>query len=302
LGANVLQTLRSLGLRAAVLLFSSSFFGAPGLTQPAACTGSLPNHLPLGSFDFQTNSRVERSNDLQFPFQSVSCVINNDTSYEVYVNWPIAGVHGWIPPKQTLPSVPRLSGTNKAIQLKSCIEYGNRGDTTAAQFFGFDREKLLTDAETRVGCRKAIKVSYAGKALTSSLRDVVLKLKLFLVSDVTRPQVSMLELNGGVGVVRTGEDSYVSFLVYEIKRYKQSDGQPESITLKPSFEGDNEILLPAFNQKYREPVRMRPQGEISFAFAGGRDFVLSYASYQLFDQSSRLVASIDFPVFIPTAR
>jgi hypothetical protein len=63
----------------------------------ARCPGPNYNPHPYGNFDFETNSRVERANYQKYKFEIVSCVVNHDKVYPIYVRWFIPGFNGWVP-------------------------------------------------------------------------------------------------------------------------------------------------------------------------------------------------------------
>jgi len=114
-----------------------------------------PHPHPYGSYNFETNSlHTETSNlpDLldagDYKYGIVSCVSNPDKSYPLYVRWLIPDLNGWVLPEDILNSSARLTNDKTAVQLKGCLEYGSRGDTTGANFSGLMADKLRVDDAT----------------------------------------------------------------------------------------------------------------------------------------------------------
>lgn len=276
-----------------VAFFALTF---PSETFSASCHGPNPEPHPYGTFTFHTNSRLDPIAQGNFRYGVISCVDHNDPLNDLKVHWLIPGPHGWVPPAEILESVPRMRIDDKVSQLKGCILYGERGDTTSGTFFGIDGDERRVEDEAKRGCRAAVE---SGPPSPSGIGDILLKIKNFFPSDARNPKNTMLQLDGSVGIKRTGIDSYSSFFEYEVKPYANSRGSVENVSVRPVFRGAAEGLLSSFNKYNGESRRLEAKGRISFEVFGVNSPLLAYASYDLYEQDNQLVGGIDFPVFVP---
>lgn len=268
---------------------------APAAAQPVDCLGPVKDPHPIGPFNFESNSRLDPMAFGEYRFGITSCVKNNDTANPLYVRWLIPGPHGWVPSRQTLESAPRLSKDDKVVQMKGCLQYGNRGDTTHGLFFGTEADKSRIDDEGKRGCRAA--ASQPQTAGSDILGNILLRIRNFFPSDATRPQATMLQLDGTVAIEAAGQTRYTSIFTYRVTRY-QSDGSPSDVTLLPVFRGGAEALLPAFRKSNGPASRLGGDGRIAFEVVEVGNPQLVYASYEFRDREGRVVGSIDFPVFV----
>lgn len=136
------------------LLFSLLVVAASPTFAQSQCAGPIPDSHNYGTYNFETNSRLEPNNFGNFKFGIVSCIRNTkDDVFELYVNWLIPGPRGFVPPHETLLSLPRLVIDDKVAPLKGCLQYANRGDFTYAHFLGSKDDQRFVDDETSRGCR-----------------------------------------------------------------------------------------------------------------------------------------------------
>jgi hypothetical protein len=268
----------------------------------APCSGPNKMHHSYGNFDFETNSRADPVKFRQYKAGLVSCVSNNDKTNPLYAHWLIPGPRGWVPANDKLESTPRLIENEKVEQFGGCLRYGNRGDTTSANFLGIASDRSAVDEEKKNGCR-ATTPSSGAQAKEATIEDIVLKIRNFFPSNSKEPQATMLQLDGEVGIKTTGPNQYQSFFRYVLSRYKDtSGGAIERMSVRPAFRGALETLLQSYVKDNPPRLKMREKGYIAFAVSGIEAPVLRYASYEIYDQNEQLVGAIDFPVFVSSRK
>jgi hypothetical protein len=108
----------------------------------------------------------------------------------------------------------------------------------------------------------------------------------------------MLQFDGQAAILPTGPGQYSSDLTYKVSQYQGSEGVVSDISVFPAFRGPAEQLLPAFNRSNSEPIKIGSEGRITFNVADVRNPELYYASYEIYDREKRLIAAIEFPVFV----
>src|SRR5207253_1768943 len=133
---------------------------------------------------------------------------NTTDAYPLDVNWLIPGPHGWIPPQESLPSIPRLITDDKVAPLKGCLQYANRGDFAYGSFLGSKDDQRLVDEESRRGCHSAASIPV--KAPDDFLQKIFLQFRNFFPSDTKDPKSTMLQINGSVAIETIGDTSYRS--------------------------------------------------------------------------------------------
>jgi hypothetical protein len=291
---SMVRTVRQLAHASFViaLLWSASAARA----QSDSCPGPNKEPHPYGTFTFQTNSRLDPLTSGPYKFGVVSCVNHNDPINPLYVHWLIPGPHGWVPAREKLESVLRMTNNDNVQQLKGCLLYGNRGDTTYGTFFGIDGDTDRVDDETKRGCRAAVESNVPRPGLIDSIFQ---KFRNFFPSDIRNPQKTMLQIDGEMGIQWKTSNHYISFVSYEVGPYQGSEGSVEGITARPVFRGPTASLLPAFSKANEQTIRIGRKGTIAFEADVG-DPRLAYASYDLYVGDNNLVAGIAFPVFVST--
>ena len=291
--------------RISLYLTIFAVMGGPCSAQSASCPGPLlqPHPHPFGTFNFETDSVYDAATRLpgvisggDFQFGIVSCVTNPDPSNPLRVNWLIPGPDGWVQPSDRLYSVPRLTNATNPLQLSGCLEYGNQGNTTQGKFFGLSDDQPKIDDEHRRGCRAVIVDPRPSKI--TSIKDIILKFINYIPSDTKNAAKTMLKLEGTVGVRRIEENTYTSFVSYQITKTAGSAGSPEAIRFRPIFRGLTESLLPAFFKKNGADVKASSKGAISFDVFGVTNPQLLYASYAIIGENSEVVGSVRLPVFV----
>jgi hypothetical protein len=167
-----------------------------------------------------------------------------------------------------------------------------------ATFLAIDGDQRQVDDEHQRGCRAAVENPNPS---SSFIQDILFKIKNYFPSDSKNPKSTMLQLDGVVGIKKINSASYDSFFEYEVKPYLNSQGSPDSVTVRPAFAGAAEALLPAFNKQNEKPITLGSKGRISFTVQDVGSPQLAYASYDLYtqDQDREPVAGINFPIFVP---
>jgi hypothetical protein len=176
------MTVRITIFGASLGIVAASLFSAAA-AQPNECSGpnkATHSHPP---FSFETNSRVVPIDELSstpaglYKYGIVSCISNKDLSYPIEANWLVPGPDGWVPAGEKLDSVPHLIRDESYLQLKGCLEYGNRGEVTKGAFFGTEYDKKIVEEENRLGCRAA--VTRVQQTSDGVLGNFLLKLRTF---------------------------------------------------------------------------------------------------------------------------
>ncbi|UQS16599.1 hypothetical protein [Pseudomonas sp. HS6] len=276
-----------------------NFVSVPAFSQDwTLCEGPIVKHHHLGNFNLETNSRIEEYKDTnQYKFAIISCVSNNDKEYPIFVNWRTPRRTGWIPAGQKIDTPVLLVVKNDVEQLDGCLEYGNRGDFTSAPFFGTEADKKSIDLEKTNGCRAAATSRISASETT--IENIILKFRSFFPSDVSRPDTTMLQIDGEVGIKKTGDNQYQSFFNYEVAPYKDSkNGVIKSITIKPAFSGPTEGLTEWFFKSNQKTANLASKGIIKFDVSEVNNPSLTYASYELYSEKNELIAAIELPVYI----
>lgn len=303
--------MRLLNLRnTAAAIAAAAACGASPLAAQDGCGGQLNDPHPLGAFDFDTNSnmvpteKVDPPIPLQatFPFAVVPCVRNNKSN-ALRVRWIIPDVSGWVPAHVTKYWLPRLHVNDRLAPMKGCLEYGNRGDTTRAAFWGADEDKALIEVETFSGCRAtATRYQGQGPVVKGGLFDKFqIPFRDFFPSDGANPDKTMIKIDGRVGIYREGTGSIIA-LEYTAARYGEgSSGVVGDIALQPSDNFPRE-LLSAFREQNERQVRLQDQGIVTMFVRDTGVSTFTYASYDVLDRNSQIVGSLAFPVLIHPPR
>jgi hypothetical protein len=271
--------------------------GVPALAQGMPCPGPNPQPHPYGSQNFTTNSRVGPPPLPGYKAGIVSCVTHDDPLNPLYVRWVIPGPHGYVPPKRRLESVARATNLDKPPQLKGCLLFGERGETTEGVFIGIEGDDRRAEDEQKRGCRAV--VAAPARPAPSGIQGFIQRIINWWPSDASRPRATLMQFDGTVAIERRGDNGYASTVTYSLTPYEGSEGSAADITARPVFRGDTEALLPAFNESNRPPLKLSEKGEIRFVVASVPNPRLGYASYEMLDRTQKVVGSIDIPVFIP---
>lgn len=266
--------------------------------QNAGCPGQLFQQHLLGEFNFDTNSRQQATKVDGFKSEIVACVKNHDKQYPLHVDWLIPGPHGWAPPENILESAARLIADERVRPYPGCISYGNRGDTDRGQFFGTGSDEDKVKDEKERGCRAA-SARPAEAGTPGPLRLIQLVFRNFFPSDGKRPRETLMQMEGSVQVLPQSPSSYSSVVAYTMRRYDDSEGNATDITFRPAFRGEAQPLLSAFNRRNDGAVKGSPEGRIAFDVTEVLNPRLVYSSYDVLDRAGNVVASIDFPLFVP---
>ena len=283
--------------RAAVAIVGGLVFTvcSAAAQQTSQCAGPINDPHPHGVFDFDTNARLEPTTQAFYKFAIIPCVKNNKANF-LRIRWLIPDVFGWVPPNVTKYWVPRLVKDENVFQLKGCLEYGNRGDMTHAAFLGTGEDKPSVKREETQGCRATVvRYDLPKEGLIEKLQFLF---REYFPTDSSKPDSTMLRVEGSVGVENVESDQYTSVVLYQAVRHEGSEGVIQEMTLRPSFKGAAEQLLSAYSQKNLKEIKLGEKGVIAFDVRNVKNPVLTYASYEFYDRKGDLVGALSFPVFV----
>src|ERR1700730_17345527 len=274
----------------------------PIRAQSPACSGDMnkPHPHPYGPFNFETNSRREPITASQFKFKIISCVRNPDPNNYLSVRWLIPGPKAYVPRNDILDSQPRRTTEETSPELEGCLEYGDRGDTRTAPFYGLATDVPDVANEKTHGCRAAAARVQREPAQSGGLRleNFFDLFRIFLPSDTQKPSSTMLELEGAVGVKVISATSYISSFAFKVRPHGENEGSAANVTIRPNFQGSAEPLLAAFRANNRDTTRLNQVDALTFEVSEIVDPHFRYASYGLYDQNEKLVAEVDLPIFV----
>lgn len=283
--------------RLAVLALAASFplFAPACLAAP--CTGQVPQHHPTDPFAFDTNSHVETGSRLHFDI----CIHNPDPKFYLRFAWFVPDWAGFAPPADGIegkhyPTDPKTV----PLVLKSCIEYGNAGALTTAQFYGDADQKQAAGREDQSACRPAAPVKSAAQS-GGGLEPINYAFRLFFPSENRNAEATMLAFAAHYTLQPEGS-GYSSAIIYELTRAPgRPEGDPEAIVMKPILSGAAERLAGfLYDQNPSGSIRLAKEGNsLLFRVKEGRSWQLAHVSLQFLDRSGVQVARTQIPVFVP---
>lgn len=263
------------------------------------CAGPVKDPHHLGHYDFVTNARLEPSGNAFNKVAIIPCVKNNKPSF-LWIRWFVFDVAGFVPPNAALDFGPRLARHENAVfdDLKSCLEYGNIGETTKVGVLVRGEDKASIEKEAKDGCRETAvryELPKEGEGVVEKLQHFF---RLFIPSDRRDADRTMLRMEGTIGVSISKVNQYTSYVSYKVFNYEGSKGVVGEVTLRPSFRGPAAQLQRAYDAKNPEMVKLSEGGTIAFEVDDVRNPILTYASYEILDRKGELVGSLPFPVFV----
>jgi hypothetical protein len=280
-----------LAVAASFSLFASACLAAP-------CTGQIPQHHPTDPFAFDTNSHAENTPRLHFDV----CIFNPDPKFYLRFAWFVPDWAGFAPPADGIegkhyPADPKIV----PMVLKSCIEYGNAGALTTAEFFGDADEKQAAGREDQAACKPAAPVKSAALS-GGDLEPIQYAFRLFFPSDNRNAEATMLALFANYTLKPEGPLGYSSTIDYKLTRAPgRPDGDPQAIVMKPILSGAAERLTSFLNaQNPSGTIRLGEGGNpLLFRVKEAKSWQLVQASLQFLDPSGVQVARTQIPVFVP---
>jgi hypothetical protein len=187
--------------------------------------------------------------------------------------------------------------TDQAIQVGSCLRYGDAGATKRAMMLvpqaGAD-EFLRHDPGD---CKRT-----AQNAIPSGpypIEDFAQSVVNFFPSRAKESKATMLMFSATVGIEVKAKDRYISYINYGMQPYGKSEGNAEQIVFEPEFPTASAYLFSDFTRKYGKAIKGASKGEISFIVSEVSKGQLSYTSLGVHDSTGNRVGSISVPVFIP---
>ena len=113
-------------------------------SQAADCKGDTRQEHHVGNFNFVTSSWVE---DVGTMRRYVSCVGNLDANSDLLVTWYIAGPFKSYVPSEESAETPRMRADTNTRPVAGCIQYGNAGERTPAEFLGSSSHGCVDDGQ-----------------------------------------------------------------------------------------------------------------------------------------------------------
>jgi hypothetical protein len=279
-----------LALAASLALFAPACLAAP-------CTGQTPQHHPTDPFAFDTNSHVENAPRLHFDV----CIFNPDPKFYLRFAWFVPDWAGFAPPADGIEGKHYPDPKAVPMVLKSCIEYGNAGALTTAQFFGDADEKQAADREDQSSCKPAAPVRSASLS-GSDLEPFDYEFRLNFPSENANAEATMLALSAHYTLKPEGSSGYSSAIAYKLTRAPgRPEGDPQAIVMKPILSGAAERLTGfLYDQNPSGGIRLGEGGDrLLFRVKEGKSWHLAHASLQFLDRSGVQVARTQIPVFVP---
>lgn len=232
----------------------------------------------------------------------MSCVANLDAGTDLFVNWFVPGPFKQYVPADEATVTPRLRDDLNARVIESCIEYGNLGEITKADFIG------TTDDQHNNG-----NIPKCGQTYSETTRIEPVKkslpangwfdeIRIFFPSDLSNPHDTMLEVSGKIGLKVNGNgDGYTSFFDYEAKQYKdRPKGEIDQVSIQPFFPLRGEVFSAAFLSSNKEQATsLSKSGQITFNVEGSTNqkWRVVDALYEFRDKQDRVLAAIPIPLF-----
>jgi hypothetical protein len=276
------------GLATCLALVATSCWAAP-------CTGQTPQHHPTDPFAFDTNSHVEYKPRLHLDV----CIHNPDPKYYLRFAWFVPDWAGFAPPANGIegrhfPADPKAA----PVVLNSCIEYGNAGSLTTADFLGDADEKQAADLEDKSACKPPAPVKTAS---VSDLEPIDYAFHLFFPSENGNAEATMLAFDAKY-VLKPEGSGYSSTVDYRLSRAPdRPEGDPKAIVMRPLLTGAAEGLTKfLYSQNSSGTIHLGEEGNpVLFQVKEGRGWKFAHATLQFLDRSGVQVARAEIPVFVP---
>jgi hypothetical protein len=270
------------------------------------CDGTTEQPHEVGTnYKFLTNAKVEPIPGSAYD-RYVSCVFNPDLSNDIHITWFIPGPYDtWVLANHSQPW-PRRQPIGPSSVLVGCIEYGNLGETTAAEYVGSDADAADENKEDERKCVIEAKGQSAGEkkqgkehGLNNPLESFKDGFSVYFPSNPSKAHDTMLRMAGNLAVVKKDDKTYLSLMEYSLSRAEgRPDGSTKGIKLRPQFTGAAEMVLPYFKNHYPEDVQLSDNKEVAFTVSGGSEWRLSSGMYQILDSDNKQLAAIRIPLFV----
>jgi hypothetical protein len=172
------------------------------------------SHVELGDYEY-TKCITPKSQMRKGEFWRIDrCVYNPDSKFPFHFSWFVPEWEAWVPPNCVLEYPHYLPDPVKpgppATQIKpatklitSCIEYGNVGRMTAAQYLGDQAEQQAAIGEDQTQCKPLAPLK--ASSAETPLRPLAFEADLFFPSDAVHPEQTMLTLAATYSIVVDGK-------------------------------------------------------------------------------------------------
>ncbi|MER9663337.1 hypothetical protein [Mesorhizobium sp. M0134] len=281
------------------MLAASLVVGVVSAEAKTCDEGDTRQEHHVGNFNFVTSSWVEKKGKLR---RYISCVKNLDPNSDLLVTWFIAGpFQTYVPATVELPT-PRLRDDISPRPVRGCIQYGNLGERTPAEFMG------TADDEERNGkegnCAPATQVGNEPQGTDLPPDGWQDDVRVFFPSDPDDPHDTMLEVTGKIGIAPipggvTG-GGFQSFFAYSAKQYEgRKLGKVEDVTVTPVFPIKSDFFAAAFFKENKEATGLSRDGSISFDVLApfSNAWRPAPAFYEFRDKHGRVLGAIPMPLF-----
>jgi hypothetical protein len=327
-GASLSQTNRGVASMAAAqtrpqLLCSLVLLLLGSQTVPSfadGCDGTTEQTHEIGTnYKFVTNAKVEPITGSAYS-RYVSCVFNPDLNNDILITWFIPGPYEtWVLANHSEPW-PRRQPIGPSSVLVGCIEYGNLGERTVAEYTGSDGDAADENKEDEKNCVIKAKGQSAGENKPTSagekkpaaaagekkqgsnnpIESFKDDFSVYFPSNPSKPHDTMLKMAGNLGIVKKDDTNYLSVMEYTLSQAEgRPDGSTKGIKLRPQFTGAAEMVLPYFKKFHpEEDIQLSDNKEVVFAVSGGSEWRLSSGTYEILDSDNKKLAAIRIPLFV----
>ncbi len=300
-----------------VLVTVGAFVVPEQASRAQQCEGPTFQYHGTKPLPFDTNSHLEYGNSSSAGCISKSsksqrsdlwrvdrCVYNPDDKVDFHFSWFVPDWESYVPPHCALEYPHFLDAENPKVKPKvdlitSCIEYGNAGQVTTAQYLGDEHEKDAAAKEDESKCRSP---SAPTSSSDPDLRTIDFDIELFFPSDSSKAEETMLAMEGHYTLVTKGDEAYFSQFSYKlVPAREKSKGDPEAITMKTQLSGKAEPLSKfRTTQNIADGVRLTSGGEVPLLGVPGKaPWQLVQGTLDFLDGFGKRVARAQIPLFAP---
>lgn len=261
----------------------------------ADCAGETRQEHHIGNFDFVTSSWVEPVGERM---RYVSCVANLDEGSDLLVHWFIPGPYKSYVPSSKAVSTPRLRDDVEPRPVTGCLQFGQLGELTNADFLGTkdDQEK-----NGNGDCERQVAEKIFTKAAALPDNDYADELVAYFPSDAEDPYNTMLHLRGKIGIVTDGS-MYRNFFEYQVGPLEgREKGKVSDVRVEPFFPGSAEIAYAFYKDAGTDFSKvLNPSGYIAFDVVGKSldHWKAVEAYYQFLDKNNNIVAVVPMPLLL----
>lgn len=280
-----------------VLIFLSvARLGAAEAIEEYCSGGIKQEHNPSQNYQFRTFSRTIDNGDFSIGLMCVQNIREEDIS----IDWFIPNLSGWIPGKEILFKE-RVIRSTPAVGVESCVEYGNLGEWTKANFFGDEIDSVESEKERNIGCvaaRDRYHTLETKQDLSPKLADIKINIISFFPSSNEIPYDTMLKLNGFVTVELINDELQRISMNFRIEQYPgREKGIPDQVYVVPVInrEASVEVKI-AESIGEREIITGFSEKVIEVNYNSG-DGRIEEMTFEFQSESGDVLGKISFPVY-----